>query len=49
MAQDHADIVTAAAEDRQEGVTSRSPEWASGQVAVCLHIADHRFDDASSS
>ena len=49
MAQDHADVVTAAAEDGEEGVAGGSLQRASGQAAVGLHVADHRLDRASSS
>ena len=49
VAQDHADVVTASAQDREEGVAGRSLEGASGQAAVGLHVADHRLDRASSS
>lgn len=49
VAQDHADVVTAAAEDREECVASRAFEWASGQAAIVFHMADHRLDGASSS
>jgi len=49
MAQDHADVVTAAAQHREEGVANDSLERAPGQAAVGLHMADHRLDGASSS
>jgi len=49
MAQDHADVVTAAAQDREEGVTGGALQRASGQAAIGLHVPDHRFDGASSS
>ena len=38
MAQDHADVVTAATQDREEGVACRSFERASGQAAIGLHV-----------
>ena len=49
MAQDHADVVTAATQDREEGVACRSFQRASGQAAVGLHVPDYRFDGASAS
>lgn len=47
--EDHADVVTAAAEDSEEGVSGCSFQWASCQAAVVLHVADHRLDSAASS
>ena len=47
--EDHADVVPAAAQDREDGVAGRSLQRASGQAAVVLHVANHRLDGASSS
>src|SRR6056297_2171086 len=49
MAQDHADVVTAAAQDCEEGVAGHSLQRASGQAAVGLHVTDHWLDGASSA
>lgn len=47
--EDHADVVTTAAEHGEQGVTVGSLQWASRQAAVVFHMADHRLNGASSS
>ena len=43
-AQDHADVVSAAAHDRMEHVALGPLERAARQTAVALHVPDHRLD-----
>ena len=49
VAQDHADVVAAAAQHGEEGVAVRSLERASGQAAIGFHVPDHRLDGTSPS
>ena len=49
MAWDHAVVVTAAAQHREEGVSGRTLERASGQAAVSFHVPDHSLDGTSPS
>lgn len=43
MPEDHADVMAAAAEDGEEGISGDSFQRASRQAAVILHVSDHRF------
>ena len=43
-AQDHADVLSAAAHDRMEHVALGPLERAARQTAVALHVPDHRLD-----
>ena len=47
VAQDHAYVVTAAVQHREEGVAGRSLERASGQTAVGSYVPDHRLEKFS--
>lgn len=47
MPEDHADVVVAAAENDEAGVSNGSLQWTSCQTAVVLHVADHRLDGAA--
>ena len=47
--EDHADVVTAAAEDGKDCVAIGSLERTSRQSAVVFHVADHRFYGAAPS
>ena len=47
--EDHADVVTPAAEHGEQSVTVGSLQGVSGQSAVVLHVSDHWFDGASSA
>src|SRR5690554_6526945 len=49
LPEDHADVVTATAEDAEEGVSGGSFERASGQAPVVFHVTDHRLDGAASA
>ena len=47
--EDHADVMAAAAEHREQGVALGSLERAAREAAVVLHVPDHRFDGAAPS
>lgn len=46
MGKDQADVVTAAAEDREQSIARRSLERAAFQPTVVFHVADGGFDGA---
>ena len=47
MDQDLADIVTAGAEQGEDGIIDPALEGASGQAPVHLHVTDFGFDGAA--
>jgi hypothetical protein len=47
VGEDLADVVTAAAEDGEEGVADRALEGASGKASVRLRMADFGLDGAA--
>ena len=49
MPQDHADVVTAAAEHGEESIALGSFQGASSQAAVVFHVSDHRLNGAAPS